>query len=185
MRRREFVRRAGAGFLSGSLLHPVSGMAAVPESYDKQFPDTVVQRRSSGTHDSGRIPFRRFVVSNRISLREERHQWRWLVFREFRPWNLLPSWWRLPMVALIPPPRPSTLGYLDGPTFARNDLYRTCIKPKRATQGCILTGQSLPRATSIPNRYITLGAVKELDRSIRRSTGQSTFLFNRFALILR
>jgi cephalosporin-C deacetylase-like acetyl esterase len=42
MRRREFVTRVGAASLSGSLLHPVSGLAAVPESYDKQFPDMIV-----------------------------------------------------------------------------------------------------------------------------------------------
>ena len=42
MRRREFVSRAGALSLSASLGHPVSGFAAVPESYDKQFPDMIV-----------------------------------------------------------------------------------------------------------------------------------------------
>ena len=42
MKRREFTGRAGAGSLSALLGYPVPGLAAVPESYDKQFPDMIV-----------------------------------------------------------------------------------------------------------------------------------------------
>ena len=117
------------------LLHPVPGLAVAPESYDKQFPDMIVQRRSSGTHDSGRIPFRRFVVSNRISLREARHLSVAMAgFPGVQAVELAPIMVASPDGCPNSAAPPVTLDYLDGPTFARKDLYRTCIKPKRATQ---------------------------------------------------